>query len=180
MIKNFHQATSVHYLYRPANTEIIPSNGWNLSIALRGSTALDLDLTKDEIHNVYYIDISTTDSTTLNAENYFYQIIATDETNTEIIDSGEINVLKNIALSTTPIDTRSLVKQTLDAIDATLLGRATNDQLKYAIAGRTLEKTPITELLLMRDKYSTLYQREQQADAKKNGMNKNKIQMRFK
>jgi hypothetical protein len=180
MINNFYQGTSLHQMYKAPDTRIIPSNGWTLSISLRGSQSLDKDLTSDEIHDIFYIDFTTTDTLILEPGIYFYQIKATDGTNVEIIETGEVKVLENIALSTAPIDTRSMVKKTLDAIDATLLGRATNDQLRYAIAGRTLEKTPITELLMLKDKYAMLYQRELQAQAKKKGINKNKIQMRFK
>lgn len=44
-------------------------------------------------------------------------------------------------------DARSVARRTLDALEATLEGRATNDQLAMTINGRSIQRTPIEELI---------------------------------
>lgn len=83
---------------------------------------------------------------------YNYSIIATDGTDYYTIESGKCEVEAQAgALDVT--DTRSHNKKMLDAINATLENRATSDQQSYSIAGRSLTKIPISELLQLRDYY---------------------------
>jgi hypothetical protein len=49
-------------------------------------------------------------------------------------------------------DHRSWARRTLDAIEATLEGRASNDQLAMTINSRSISRTPISELTQWRDK----------------------------
>lgn len=49
------------------------------------------------------------------------------------------------------LDARSLAQQTLDAVDATIKGRATQDQLAMSVNGRSISRTPIPELIQLRD-----------------------------
>lgn len=63
----------------------------------------------------------------------------------------------------------SHVKRALDAIEAALERKATDDQLKYEIAGRSIERYSVPDLLKWRDKYRAEYKNEQQAEALANG-----------
>ena len=51
------------------------------------------------------------------------------------------------------------VRRVIDAIEAVIERRATKDQKSYSIDGRSLERTPIDELLLLRDRYRAEWQR---------------------
>ena len=51
------------------------------------------------------------------------------------------------------VDARSQVRRTLEAIEATLEGRATSATAEYQIAGRSLKYIPIPDLLVLRDRY---------------------------
>lgn len=62
-------------------------------------------------------------------------------------------------------DLRSDVKITLDALTATLKGKATQDQLSYSINNRSVSRMSPTELREWRDHYKTLYDEELAADA---------------
>lgn len=77
-------------------------------------------------------------------------------------------------------DQRSWVKRTLDNIEAVIEQRATMDQMEYTIEGRSLKRTPIADLFVMRDKFKDLYKQEidaQNISAGKYG--KNRIYVRF-
>jgi hypothetical protein len=68
------------------------------------------------------------------------------------VDSG-IVTLKADPGVVAAYDGRSHARKVLDAIEAILEGRATLDQEEYAINGRSLKRTPIAQLMQMRDAY---------------------------
>lgn len=76
---------------------------------------------------------------------------------------GTVTVTPDLAVVLTG-DYRSSIKKTLDAIDAVILGRASIDQQAMTINGRTLARTPIPELLTLRDRYKSDYAAELQAE----------------
>lgn len=51
------------------------------------------------------------------------------------------------------LDDRSHARIVLEAIQAVLEGRATKDQEEYSIGDRQLKRTPIADLLVLRDRY---------------------------
>lgn len=57
-------------------------------------------------------------------------------------------------------DTRSQARRILDAIEATIEGRATKDADQYSIEGRSISRTPIADLLRLRNLYSRIVRRE--------------------
>jgi len=96
------------------------------------------------------------------------------------VDTGTMEILPDLVTATTGYDTRSQIKKTLDAIEATLEGRATKDQQSYSIAGRTLSKIPISELVMLRDKYKIEYEKEMKAERiRKNLQAGGKVLVRF-
>lgn len=70
------------------------------------------------------------------------------------VGSGSITVLPDLATLTVH-DGRSHARKVLDAIEALLENRASIDQKSISIAGRTLERTPIADLLALRSVYRT-------------------------
>jgi hypothetical protein len=61
-------------------------------------------------------------------------------------------------------DQRSHARKVLDAIEAVLERRATQDQMEYEIAGRRLKRTAIGDLLVLRDRYRAEVAREEAAE----------------
>lgn len=84
---------------------------------------------------------------------YTHSIIATDGTDSYTIESGQFDVVPRAA-DLTDTDTRSHNVRMLESINATLENRATKDQQSYSIAGRSLSRIPIVELLQLRDYYA--------------------------
>lgn len=71
------------------------------------------------------------------------------------VDSGSITVESDYrgAAATVALDDRSHARKVLTAIEAVIERRATLDQMRYEIEGRSLERTPIADLLMLRQKY---------------------------
>lgn len=67
------------------------------------------------------------------------------------------------------IDARSTARQTLDAVEAMLQGRASSGVAEYQIAGRQLRHIPIPELLTLRDRLRMDVAREDAANAVASG-----------
>jgi hypothetical protein len=94
------------------------------------------------------------------------------------IDEGTWEVEPNRVTANT--DPRGHVKKVLDAIEATIEGRASKDQESYSIQGRSLSRTPIADLILLRGKYKAEFVREQRAEKLRNGLGNNaNIKVRF-
>ena len=82
-------------------------------------------------------------------------------------DGGTWEVKSNLDADTS--DPRSHAKITLEAVEAVIEGRATKDQENYSIAGRSLSRTPVADLLSLRDYYRTEFLREQRVERRNNG-----------
>ena len=84
-----------------------------------------------------------------------------------MIDDGFLEVIDNYA--TTTSDIRSHAKVVLDAIEAVIENRATIDQQSMSIAGRSLSRMSIDDLLNFRNQYKNEYLRELKKARVKNG-----------
>jgi hypothetical protein len=82
--------------------------------------------------------------------------------------TGRVSVSANLADGAA--DVRSHIKKVLDAIEATLEGRATQDQRRMQIAGRLIERMHMEELLMLRDRYKAEYAAEVRAEKIANGL----------
>ena len=75
---------------------------------------------------------------------------------------------------------RSFAKQMLDAIEAVALNRASMDQSSMSIAGRSLSRMSIDELMSFRDRFKAEYLKEvKQARIKNNKGSGNTIKANF-
>lgn len=109
---------------------------------------------------------------------YSWQSYITNGADRFTVASGTVKFLPD--LSKGAVDTRSHVKKTLDALEATIQGRATTDQLSYTINGRSMSKIPVEELIKWHSHYKALYKQELQNERILNGAGKsNIIRVRF-
>lgn len=90
------------------------------------------------------------------------------------VASGTLNLLPKYN-DTNALDDRSHAQTVLDAIEAVIESRATVDQLEYSIAGRSLKRMPVTDLLTFRDHYRAQVFAEQNAERRRNGMNAGRL-----
>jgi len=92
--------------------------------------------------------------------------------NKHTVATGEWDVLPDLRTADvgSPFDGRSQARRTLDAIEAVIENRATTDQMAYSIAGRSLQRMSVADLLLLRDRYKGMVQAEVAADRLASGM----------
>ena len=74
------------------------------------------------------------------------------------VDRGQIEIKPNVASSSA--DPRSHAKIMIDKIESLLEGKADKDVSSYSIAGRSLNKMSVQELLDWRTHYKAEYNRE--------------------
>ncbi|MFZ5697759.1 MAG: hypothetical protein ACOY9J_03400 [Pseudomonadota bacterium] len=160
-----------------------PLDSYSLSYAIskQGTTSTIVTLTATESGSDYLIEVASATTATYTAGTYNWQAYITRSSDSarHSIGHGTFRVLSNLSASTA--DPRTHVKKTLDAIEAVIEGRASIDQMGYTIQGRTLQKTPIPDLLLLRDKYKTEYARELDAERLAQGRApRNRLLTRFR
>lgn len=99
--------------------------------------------------------------------------------------AGEVFTVSQGRMAVTPafgvaVDARSQARRTLEAIDATLEGRASSATAEYEIAGRKMRFIPIPELLQLRDRLRRDVAGQDAAAAVAKGLgNPNRIYVRF-
>lgn len=77
------------------------------------------------------------------------------------IGTGKIKLLPDPRVATTALDLRSAAQIGLDNVRAVLRGTASQGVLSYSIAGRSLQRYSITELIQLESKLASDVKREQ-------------------
>lgn len=154
------------------------SSGWVLSYTLINAAA-KITITGTASGDDHLVSVTAATSAGYGAGTYAWQAVATLGSARYTVGSGTMTVKANLAAATT-LDNRTHVKKTLDAIEAVIENRASMDQQAYTIEGRSLTRTPMADLIKLRDKYNALYLQEQNAEAVNAGRGgKNRIFVRF-
>ena len=133
-----------------------------------------------EANSTYYIEAPAATTANYNPHDYIWGAYITKTSNSERIqiDEGKTTLLPNLA--DTNADLRSHAKIVLDAIEAVIQGRATIDQSSMSIAGRSLSRLTIDELMTFRDRYKAEYLKECKVARIKNKQSSgNSIKVRF-
>lgn len=96
------------------------------------------------------------------------------------VGTGQIEILPNFAAASNGADGRSHARKVLEAIEATLEGRAGQAHMQYRIGERELRFIPIPELLILRDRYRSEVRAEDAVAALARGESMpNKLLTRF-
>ena len=132
-----------------------------------GSTVISLTASASESDYVVEVASATTAAYTPGVYHWAAYITRDSDSERIQIDSGTFEVLADKATAIT--DPRSHVKIVLDAIEATIEGRASLDQMAYSIAGRSLSRTPVQDLLRLKDRYQAMYSAEKRIERRDNG-----------
>jgi hypothetical protein len=134
------------------------------------STATEITITAGESGSDYIVEVAAATTAVYTAGIYHWQayIVRSSDSERITVDSGTFEVKANRDAAAT--DPRGHVKKVLDAIEAIIEKRASKDQESYSIQGRSLGRTPIADLILLRDRYRAEYVREQRAERIRNGL----------
>ena len=109
-------------------------------------------LTAVEADDTYYIESASSTTTGYAVGDYVWEayITKTSSSNRIMVDSGRTSITENLA--NTNADLRSHAKKVLDALEAVIENRATMDQSSMSIAGRSLSRMSVDELLTFRNR----------------------------
>ncbi len=155
------------------------SAGWALTYALRGPQKINITASADG--DYFEVNVTAANTADYKAGDYWWSAYVTKGAERYQIDSGTLKIISNLSAIGDTYDGRSHAKIVLDAIEAVIAKRATKDQMGYSIAGQSLSKTPIADLLLLRDRYKIEYQRELDVEKIANGKaTGNRILSKFK
>jgi hypothetical protein len=92
---------------------------------------------------------------------------------------GFLRILPNLAAAGAA-DRRSHAQKVLDAIEAVIEKRATRDQESYEVEGRKLTRTPLADLIRLRQLYRAEVARERSAERLAAGLpGRNRLLVRF-
>jgi hypothetical protein len=125
-----------------------------------GGGSKKFTITATEADDTYYIEVGSSTTASFDTGDFIWEAYITRSSDSEriMVDSGRTEITTNLA--NTNADLRSHAKKVLDAIESVLEGRATIDQASMSIAGRSLSRTPIPDLMELRDRYSSEYLKE--------------------
>ena len=164
--------------------DIKASEGWTLKFTAVGKLGYFTITASADADNADDFCFTATAETTSGAGyvagDYKWQVVAIKTTTRYTIAEGWITLLDNISGRTALYDNRSHAKKVLDAIEAVIEGRASQDQMSYSIAGRQLSRTPIPDLMRLRAMYKSEYDGEVATANIEAGLSSgNKIHTRF-
>lgn len=140
-------------------------DGWVLSVLMRGPSTINLTGTADGVQHVVSADAVTTEAWAPGV--YAYSVRVAKGADKFEVDAGTVQVMADLAGVINGADMRSHAAKVLAAIEAVLEKRATLDQERYTINNRELWRTPIADLLKLRDVYRLEVRREQAAQCGK-------------
>lgn len=146
-------------------TSDYPASSWTLTYRFKNAAGgFEVVATADGDH--FAASVAAATSAAIASGVYAWQARVVSGLESYTIDTGETEVLPNLFAGTASAasDQRTHARRTLEAIEAVIEGRATTDQQQYSIAGRSLTRIPIAELLAFRDRYRMAVAREDQAN----------------
>ncbi|MBW4709580.1 hypothetical protein KX928_17475 [Roseobacter sp. YSTF-M11] len=145
----------------PETLSAYPSPYYALALTLSlqtGGPVTTLNAAADATAWRFTVDSAVT--STLTPGVYAWAVLATEggTGNRTTICRGTLTVDPDPATATG--DTRSNNARILDAIEATIEGRATKDADAWTIEGRSITRTPIADLIRLKNIYSALVDAE--------------------
>jgi hypothetical protein len=161
---------------RTVTLTAFPAPDWQLSVVLRGPIAINLTAVADGA--AHYFDIPATVTATWPPGAYWFSIRAAQGADLVEVEAGQVEVKPDLAGMSAGYDGRDHLRRVLEAIEAVIEKRATIDQDRYTINNRELWRTPIPELMALRDRYRSELRR---AEALKSGRLFNQaVRVRFR
>lgn len=128
-----------------------PAPDWTLTAVLRGPVPMNLVASHEGSRHRFCVPAAMTSTWT--AGRYVLSLRASRGDEVREIDTGEVTIRPDISQLAAGHDARSHVERALAAIEAVIEKRATIDQERYRINNRELWRTPVGELLRLRDRY---------------------------
>ena len=155
--------------WRKSLPEYRPADGWTLRYDFVKDGDKQSVTATDGGDGSHLVTISASQSADFTPGIYHWQATVSDGTDRYTVATGRIEVKPDFVAVQNGYDARSHVRKVLDALEATILGKASKDQMSYTIAGRSLARMSPGELLKWKNHYETLYRQEIAAEKLANG-----------
>lgn len=143
------------------------SDGWTLSFRLiprTSGSAISITCTADDDDpDAHRAEVSAATTAAWAAGVYNWASWVSKASEKYSVSTGVITLVADPRTATAPYDLRSDAQVALDNVRATIRGKASADVLKYTIAGRSLERYPMAELIQLESKLSAEVAREMDA-----------------
>lgn len=144
------------------------SEGWALKYKLApraGGSIINITATADGDDHLVQITAATT--ATWAAGWYTFEAYVEKGAEVYSLERGPVQIVAALAAGQ---DTRLHVEKVIDAIEAVIENRASLDQEEVSVNGRSLKRTPVEQLIVLRSKYRNELQSMQAADKLANGI----------
>lgn len=129
---------------------------------MRGPGSIDVVSTPEGETHKLRAPASTT-SGWLPGQYWYSARVSNEDGDVFEVENGEVTIDPDIAAATEDFDGSTHARRVLSAIEAVLEKRATRDQERYSINNRELWRTPIADLLVLRDRYRAQVRMERKA-----------------
>ncbi|EJG0880625.1 hypothetical protein C4G54_RS01145 [Vibrio parahaemolyticus] len=153
-----------------------PASSWVATIYLRSASG-KADIVGTPEGDAFRFSVSASETANWPAEEYSVVLRVTDGTDVHQPLTSRLTVLPDLAALDVH-DPRSEAEKALAAIQATLTNRATSDQLKLSFGGRSLEKTPLSELLQLEQRFLNRVNQEKRKKSGRGLLTVHKVRMR--
>lgn len=146
------------------------SAGWTLTYRLAPFTSgSPITLTATASGDSYRVTQPAATTATWAAGEYSWTSYVSNGSERYTLERGTVTLSADPATVAT-FDGRSAARIALEAVEAVIGNRATLDQEQYSIAGRSLQRTPMADLLRLRSALRIDVAREDAANRRKLGL----------
>lgn len=129
-----------------------PAPSWTLNYYFRGRVG-SFDITASASGSDHLVTVAKATTAGYKAGDYQWTAVVSSATERFTVGEGLTTVKPDPTKTGAGLETRGHARKVLDAIEAVLEGRASKDQEEYTIGQRSLKRTPLEELMKLRNRY---------------------------
>lgn len=155
--------------WKKSLADFVPADGYSLTYCFRGLNLTSLDVTSTASGATHLVTIATDASASLIPGEYTVAGYAVKSGERVEIYRGTVAVTQNIFTIEAGKDTRTQARRILDNVEAVIEGRASSSILGSTVDGTRLDRIPMVDLIMLRDKYKQLVLSEQQLEKIRSG-----------
>lgn len=167
--------------WRREDLSAYPASSWTLKYWFKktGSSGANFSITATADGTSHAVNVAAATTAAFTAGDYTWSAQVTGGSSEAYeVDRGTFKLLPRYDAASN-VDDRTHARKVLDAIEAVLEGRATQDQQEYTIGNRSLKRTPIADLILLRDKYRGELATQEMTERARNGQGGNRLVVRL-
>ena len=171
--------SEVAYIDSSGDEQECSATAWTLKYYAAGPEGA-FSITASATGQDFLVSLTATETASWSTGFYEWRAYAISGANRYQIDGGKWELLPDFTKQIKGYESRTHARIVLDAINAVIEGKATQDQMSLSIAGRSLSRYSWQELLFVKAQYQELVKQEDAEEAAKRGENASqRILVRF-